>query len=105
DRPQRGWWDRQNRRNFGEPVPEQIEILNMWAPTQYWSPGWKMVGKMWCGFILTLGTVFFVISKARGERPYVRAFYPYGGLKEELGGVPSRTMAKSIEEAALEVKK
>ncbi|KAJ1958049.1 hypothetical protein GGI12_004840, partial [Dipsacomyces acuminosporus] len=87
ERSQRGWWDRQMRRNFGEPIHEQDEILNMWAPTQYWSPGWKRVAKLWAGVILTMGSAYYVIAKTRLEKPYVRAFYP-NGLKEELGGVP-----------------
>ncbi|KAJ2774670.1 hypothetical protein IWQ57_000715 [Coemansia nantahalensis] len=99
DRPQRGWWDRQNRRNFGEPVHEQDEILNMMAPTQYRSPGWKQVGKMWAGVIATIGSVYYLIANVRAERPYLRAFYP-NGLKEELGGVPARTLADAVEEAS-----
>ncbi|KAJ1943506.1 hypothetical protein GGF37_002618 [Kickxella alabastrina] len=98
-RPHRGWWDRQMRRNFGEPIAEQDEILNMWAPTQYWSPGWKQVAKMWTGVIVTIGSVYYLISQARSERPYLRAYYP-NGLKEELGGVPTRTFASAIEEAS-----
>ncbi|KAJ2378892.1 hypothetical protein IW150_000516 [Coemansia sp. RSA 2607] len=98
-RPQRGWWDRQMRRNFGEPIAEQDEILNMWAPTQYWSPGWKQVAKMWTGVILTIGSVYYLISQTRRERPYLRAFYP-NGLKDELGGVPTRTLASAVEEAS-----
>ncbi|KAI9505309.1 hypothetical protein GGI25_003634 [Coemansia spiralis] len=93
------WWDRQMRRNFGEPIQEQDEILNMWAPTQYWSPGWKQVGKMWAGAILIIGSVYYFIAKTRPEAPYMRAYYP-NGLKDELGGLPTRTLAASIEEAS-----
>ncbi|KAJ1933186.1 hypothetical protein EC988_009203 [Linderina pennispora] len=100
DRPQRGWWDRQMRRNFGEPILEQDEIFNMWAPTRYASPGWKRVTKMWLGVIGTIGTVYYVISKTRPEPVAVRAFYPGNGLKEELGGVATRTIQDSVEEAS-----
>ncbi|KAJ2782956.1 hypothetical protein H4R18_001972 [Coemansia javaensis] len=99
DRPQRGWWDRQNRRNFGEPIPEQDEILNMMAPTRYRAPGWRQIGKMWAGFVATIGGVYFLISQTRAERPYVRSFYP-NGLKDELGGVPARTLADAVREAS-----
>ncbi|KAJ2338388.1 hypothetical protein IWW50_006385 [Coemansia erecta] len=100
ERPQLGWWDRQNRRNFGEPIPEQDEILNMRSPTLYKSPGWKQVGKMWAGVIVTIGSVYYLISQLRAERPYMRAFYPNNGLKDELGGLPARTMADAIREAS-----
>ncbi|KAJ2160717.1 hypothetical protein GGF46_002018 [Coemansia sp. RSA 552] len=99
ERPQRGWWDRVARRNFGEPIPEQDEILNMMGPTQYRSPGWKVVCRMWAGVIVTIGSVYYLISQARSERPYMRAFYP-NGLKDELGGVPTRTMEDAIREAS-----
>ncbi|KAJ2082023.1 hypothetical protein H4R24_001882 [Coemansia sp. RSA 988] len=98
-RSERGWWDRQNRRNFGETIPEQYEILNMLGPTQYKSPGWKQVSKMWAGFIITIGSVYYFISQTAPERPYMRAYYP-NGLKEELGGLPTRTMADAIKEAS-----
>ncbi|KAJ1846303.1 hypothetical protein H4S02_005768 [Coemansia sp. RSA 2611] len=100
-RPQLGWWDRQNRRNFGEPMAEQDEILNMRSPTLYKSPGWRQVSKMWAGVIITIGSVYYFISQTRRERPYMRAFYP-NGLKDELGGVPTRTMADAVKEAAAE---
>ncbi|KAK4050092.1 hypothetical protein OIV83_003663 [Microbotryomycetes sp. JL201] len=28
----RGWWDSQERIQFGEPVPEQDDVQSMWAP-------------------------------------------------------------------------
>ncbi|GAA5978958.1 hypothetical protein JCM21900_001325, partial [Sporobolomyces salmonicolor] len=31
-RDPRGWWDMQERVNFGEPVPENDDIQSMWAP-------------------------------------------------------------------------
>ncbi|KAJ1779390.1 hypothetical protein LPJ77_001916 [Coemansia sp. RSA 2523] len=99
ERPQNGWWDRQNRRNFGEPIHEHDEVLNMRSPTVYRSPGWKVVGRMWAGVIVTIGSIYYIISQARAERPYMRAFYP-NGLKDELGGVPARTMADAIREAS-----
>ncbi|KAJ2713784.1 hypothetical protein H4R19_002076 [Coemansia spiralis] len=99
ERPQLGWWDRQNRRNFGEPIPEQDEILNMMAPTQYKSPGWKQVGKMWAGVIIAIGSVYYLIANVRPQRPYMRSFYP-NGLKDELGGIPARTLADAIKEAS-----
>ncbi|KAJ2454646.1 hypothetical protein EV183_001394 [Coemansia sp. RSA 2336] len=99
ERPQLGWWDRQNRRNFGEPIHEQDEVLNMRSPSLYRSPGWKRVSKLWAGVIVTIGTVYYFIGKTRAERPYMRAYYP-NGLKDELGGVPTRTMADAIKEAS-----
>ncbi|KAJ1728786.1 hypothetical protein LPJ61_003852 [Coemansia biformis] len=71
----------------------------MMAPTQYSSPGWKQVGKMWAGVIVTIGSIYYLIATARAKRPYVRSFYP-NGLKDELGGVPARTLADAVEEAS-----
>ncbi|KAJ1663939.1 hypothetical protein EV178_004561 [Coemansia sp. RSA 1646] len=93
------YWDRQMRRNFGEPIQEQDEVLNMWAPTRYRSPGWKQVCKMWAGTVAIVGTVYYFIAKTRPEAPYLRAYYP-NGLKDELGGIPTRTLADSITEVS-----
>ena len=39
--PYGGWWDAQEKRNFGEPVHEDNEILSVFSPEQYThvSPG------------------------------------------------------------------
>ncbi|GAA5892798.1 hypothetical protein JCM5296_006009 [Sporobolomyces johnsonii] len=34
-RSPRGWWDNQERVNFGEPVPENDDVLGMWAPDRH----------------------------------------------------------------------
>jgi hypothetical protein len=83
--PYGNWWDPQERRNYGEPVHEDNDVLGQFTPHEYthFSPGKAVIG--WFAFI---GAVF-ALSAA------VRPFYPdtpsvprtfEGGLEKELGG-------------------
>ncbi|KAF2276946.1 uncharacterized protein EI97DRAFT_432565 [Westerdykella ornata] len=83
--PYGDWWDKQERRNYGEPVHEDNDILGALALHDYdhFTPGW--------GGVL-LGT--FVVS-VLGLCGIVKLWYPdkitvpkayEGGLEEELGG-------------------
>ncbi|KAJ1677747.1 hypothetical protein EV182_005522, partial [Spiromyces aspiralis] len=85
-RPQLGWWDRQMRRNFGEPLHEHDEQFNMWSPTNYPSPGVGTSLKHWAVVVSLAVGGATLIAYTRPEAPVVPRYFPYDGLVEELGG-------------------
>lgn len=83
--PYADWWDPQERRNFGEPVHEDNDMLGMFSPWDYtWTttgPGLIMIGT----FIATVLGVSGLVYLNYPDRPsYPREFE--GGLERELGG-------------------
>ncbi|KAL1949519.1 hypothetical protein VTO73DRAFT_8400 [Trametes versicolor] len=85
-RPALGWEDPQFRRNYGEPLHEQEEVLSMWGPDVPVVPPptalrWFSIAVL--GFV-SLGTL---VSYARPQIPAVRREYPFDGLVSELGGL------------------
>ncbi|PVU98365.1 hypothetical protein BB559_001645 [Furculomyces boomerangus] len=83
-----GWWDRQNRRNFGEPVHEHFEILGMQTNSVYPHPSWSKVLLQWTVFVSILGGGAFIVSYFVPEKVAIPRHYPFEGLKNEHGGVP-----------------
>ncbi|KAI0775174.1 hypothetical protein BD413DRAFT_603149 [Trametes elegans] len=85
-RPPLGWDDPQFRRNFGEPLHEQEEILSMWGPDVPVVPPYTAL--RWFS-VAVLGFVSFGVfcNYAHPEMPAVRREYPYDGLVKELGGL------------------
>jgi len=83
--PHGDWWDKQERRNFGEPVHEDHDMMGMFTPYEYtWvSPG---KGLMQIGiFVSVFVSVCYAVSKVYPDRvSYPREFE--GGLEKELGG-------------------
>ncbi|KAI8595217.1 hypothetical protein EDD21DRAFT_391781 [Dissophora ornata] len=81
--PSAGYWDQQDRRNFGETVPEEDEVLNIWSPD---------VGDFTAGYgmksILAAAAAFlgfgYLLNETRSEPHFTRRSYP-GGLLNELG--------------------
>jgi NADH dehydrogenase (ubiquinone) 1 beta subcomplex subunit 8 len=83
--PYGDWWDKQERRNYGEPVHEDNDILGMFSPEEYTH--------------VTSGTAFFqlgcFVAAVLGLCGVVAMFYPdtpsvprefEDGLERELGG-------------------
>ncbi|KAI9884096.1 MAG: hypothetical protein M1823_004126 [Watsoniomyces obsoletus] len=96
--PYGDWWDKQERRNFGEPVHEDDDILGIFTPEEYThtSPGKA---------ILQIG---FFISAVFGLAYIVGFWYPdvpavsrtfEDGLEAELGGPGALRAKKEGEEA------
>lgn len=83
--PHADWWDKQERRNFGEPVHEDYDILGMFSTYEYtWiTPG---KGLFQIGvFIATFLSVVYAVKLTYPDRvSYPREFE--GGLEKELGG-------------------
>lgn len=83
--PYGDWWDKQERRNFGEPVHEDHDILGMLSLHEYthFTParGFFLMG---CFITAVLG-LCGVVRMTYPDRPSVPRTFP-GGLDKELGG-------------------
>lgn len=83
--PHAQWWDPQERRNFGEPIHEDNDVLGIFSPWEYtWTttgPGLIMIGTFVATFLGVTGLVYLNYP----DKPaYPREFE--GGLEKELGG-------------------
>ncbi|KAK4194917.1 putative NADH:ubiquinone oxidoreductase 20.1kD subunit [Triangularia verruculosa] len=83
--PHADWWDKQERRNFGEPVHEDNDILGIFSTYEYtWiSPG-KGLAQIGAFVVVFLGVLFGVKQVYPDRISYPREFE--GGLVRELGG-------------------
>ncbi|KAK0625479.1 NADH:ubiquinone oxidoreductase 20.1kD subunit [Bombardia bombarda] len=83
--PHADWWDKQERRNYGEPVHEDHDLLGMFTPYEY---TWVKPGKgaMQFGvFVVAVLTLCYTVKQYYPDRvSYPREFE--GGLLKELGG-------------------
>ncbi|KAF9401576.1 hypothetical protein BGZ94_005170 [Podila epigama] len=86
--PSAGYWDRQDRRNFGETVPEEDEVLNIWSPDVWAFPAGLGVKRL-----LTAAAVFlgfgYLVNETQPEPHFTRRNYPEDGLLKALGVDPS----------------
>ncbi|CCM00105.1 uncharacterized protein FIBRA_02132 [Fibroporia radiculosa] len=85
--PARGWDDWQMRRNFGDPLHEQDEIISMWGPDASVvepSTALRHFTIAFLGFFAFGATVKYALIP---ERPSVPREYPFSGLVTELGGL------------------
>ncbi|GAB5585729.1 hypothetical protein Unana1_00629 [Umbelopsis nana] len=80
-----GWTDNQDRRNFGEPVHEQDEVLNVWAPDVHEYSPYKALAQFGV-FIGVLSAFSYLVYKTYPDKTAIPRTYPFGGLKQELGG-------------------
>jgi NADH dehydrogenase (ubiquinone) 1 beta subcomplex subunit 8 len=83
--PHADWWDPQERRNFGEPVHEDNDVLGIFSPWDYtWTttgPGLVMIGTFIATVLGVSGVVYFNYPD---RIAYPREFE--AGLERELGG-------------------
>ncbi|KAK7425793.1 hypothetical protein QQZ08_007771 [Neonectria magnoliae] len=90
--PRAEWWDPQERRNFGEPIHEDNDLLGIFSPWEYtWTttgPGLMMVGSFLTVFFSVTGLVYLTYPDMVA---YPREFE--SGLERELGG-PGATRAR-----------
>ncbi|CAG8579390.1 482_t:CDS:2, partial [Acaulospora morrowiae] len=67
-RPPLGWWDQQNRRDFGELLHEEEEALSVWGFDVYgYDPSTSL--KQLSLFFLSVGVLTYVVAKTMPERP------------------------------------
>ncbi|KAI9788502.1 MAG: hypothetical protein M1816_006842 [Peltula sp. TS41687] len=83
--PYADWWDKQERRNYGEPLHEDNDLLSIMSPEEYThtSParGFFQLG---C-FVAAVGALAVVVRLFYEDKPSAPRVFP-GGLEEELGG-------------------
>lgn len=93
--PHADWWDKQERRNFGEPVHEDNDILGMFSPHEYThvKPGTAFF-QIGC-FVATVFGLSGIVYVYYPDKPSVAKSYE-GGLQKELGG-PGAVAAKAKE--------
>ncbi|PPQ75967.1 hypothetical protein CVT24_006398 [Panaeolus cyanescens] len=85
--PPLGWQDSLTRRNFGDPLHEQEEVLSMWGPD---TPPIDPAVALRQFTVAALGFLafgFFVKEIVTQPPPAARREYPYDGLVRELGGL------------------
>ncbi|KAF2758660.1 NADH:ubiquinone oxidoreductase 20.1kD subunit [Pseudovirgaria hyperparasitica] len=83
--PYGDWHHHQRRKNFGEPVHEDDDVLGMFSPEEY---TWTKPGKgalMFGTFILAYMGLLGVVYLNYPDKQSVPKSYP-GGLDVELGG-------------------
>ncbi|RPB20817.1 hypothetical protein L211DRAFT_870387 [Terfezia boudieri ATCC MYA-4762] len=80
------YWNKQDRRNYGETVNEDEDILGRFSPEAYtWTTPGK--GLMQNGlFVLTVLGLCGVVYSTYPDKPAVPRTFPYDGLREALGG-------------------
>ncbi|KAG8726767.1 hypothetical protein FRC12_023101 [Ceratobasidium sp. 428] len=91
-RPPKGWWNEQERRNFGEAIPEQQEVLGFWSPDVFNMPREKALKQFGIAVVIFIGFTLAVKASVP-ERPAAPRSYPYGGLVKELGGLEENKAA------------
>ncbi|ORY33972.1 hypothetical protein BCR39DRAFT_517987 [Naematelia encephala] len=84
-----GWWDMQERRNFGETVPESEELASVFGPDPSPITGSEAVKQVSVAAGL-LGIFVYFLYLNSPEAPCVPKAFPYNGLERELGGRPVR---------------
>ncbi|KAJ5273917.1 hypothetical protein N7478_009042 [Penicillium angulare] len=95
--PYGGWWDAQEKRNFGEPVHEDNEILGVFSPEQYThvssGKGFLHLGMFVVAFLGVCG----IVSLNYPDKPSVPKTYA-DGLEKELGGPNAAPARKAGED-------
>ena len=83
--PYGDWWDKQERRNYGEPVHEDNDVLGLFAPEDYnfyTSPQcFALIGCAVATFLSVFGVVYIFYP----DMPAVKRGFE-DGLDRELGG-------------------
>lgn len=83
--PHGDWWDKQERRNYGEPVHEDNDIMGMFSVYEYTytTPG-KAIFQIGC-FVATVFGLSGLVMLSYPDKPSVPREFE-GGLEKELGG-------------------
>ncbi|KAJ6104171.1 hypothetical protein N7523_010491 [Penicillium sp. IBT 18751x] len=95
--PYGGWWDAQEKRNFGEPVHEDNEILGVFSPEEYTHVSARKGLFQLGAFVVTFLGLCGVVSMFYPDKPSVPKTY-VDGLEKELGGANALPARKSGED-------
>ncbi|KAF8254085.1 NADH:ubiquinone oxidoreductase subunit [Wilcoxina mikolae CBS 423.85] len=91
--PYGDWWDKQERRNYGEPVHEDNDILGRFTPEEYtWTTPGKGLFQIGC-FITTVFGLMGVVYMFYPDKPAIPRTFPHRGLEKALGGPGSVSAA------------
>ncbi|KAL8276607.1 hypothetical protein RQP46_010956 [Phenoliferia psychrophenolica] len=91
-----GWWDSQERVNFGEPVPENDDIQSMWAPDVHKVKPLSAFSQLLLAFS-AVGTFAGVVYFIQAPPPALPRAYPFDGLVKELSGTDEAIYAARTE--------
>ncbi|EWC45816.1 hypothetical protein DRE_05153 [Drechslerella stenobrocha 248] len=84
--PYETYWDQQERRNFGDPIHEDNDILGIFSPWEYTAATSKHAAiSVACFIAVGLGVVG-LIYKTYPDKPAVPREFPDNGLEKALGG-------------------
>jgi NADH dehydrogenase (ubiquinone) 1 beta subcomplex subunit 8 len=83
--PYADWWDKQDRRNYGEPCHEDHDILGAVSLHDYnhFTPGWG--GVLFGTFVVTVVGLCVAVNQVYPDKVSAPKTYP-DGLEAELGG-------------------
>ena len=83
--PYADWWDKQDRRNYGEPCHEDHDILGAVSLHDYshFTPGWG--GVLFGTFVVTVIGLCVAVNQVYPDKISAPKTYP-DGLDAELGG-------------------
>ncbi|KAF8813308.1 hypothetical protein BYT27DRAFT_6365973 [Phlegmacium glaucopus] len=84
--PPLGWQDNLTRRNFGDTLHEQEEVLSMWGPDPAPIPI-EDARRQFLMAVVGFIAFGFLVKAITPEPPAIRREYPFDGLIKELGGV------------------
>ncbi|KAF8071833.1 hypothetical protein FPV67DRAFT_1667290 [Lyophyllum atratum] len=97
--PPKGWWDNQMRRNLGDPLHEEDEVLSMWGPDVPPLPPQTALRDLLIATSVFVGFGLLVKYALAPEPPAIRREYPFNGLVTELGGLEeNKARPESIDE-------
>ncbi|WFD00116.1 hypothetical protein MYAM1_002862 [Malassezia yamatoensis] len=88
------WWDPQDRRQFGETLHEQDDVLSMWSPDAYKTPG-PVALRHFLMAVAGIAGFSYIIYVSQPEAPMLRKTFPRDGLASELGGSFARARTEA----------
>ncbi|KAI9642217.1 hypothetical protein NHQ30_009019 [Ciborinia camelliae] len=91
--PHADWWDKQERRNYGEPVHEDNDILGMFSPEEYTHQKPGTAALQLGVFVLSVFGLCAVVGMMYPDKQSVPREFE-GGLERELGG-PTAVRARA----------
>ncbi|KAI4518716.1 hypothetical protein K523DRAFT_289183 [Schizophyllum commune Tattone D] len=95
-RAPKGWDDPQMRRNFGDPMHEQEELVSMWGPDIPVIDPSIALRHFTIAFSIFAG-IYALSCAVSPQIPAIRREYPHDGLKNAFGGY-DQARPESIEE-------
>ena len=100
--PYGDWWDKQERRNFGEPVHEDNDTLGIFStePYTHFQPGHGAV--LLGTFIASVFVLMGVVRQYYPDKASVPRTFP-GGLDRELGGAGAVPVSLDLHVPKVEV--